>query len=1851
MSSDLNKLVGKRVADRYCITGTIGKGGMGVVYRAIPFDDPSDYVAIKLIQRDGQMGSDDLLRFQKEAALMSQLYHPNIIYFHELGLFSDADEGIGSGYYIVMEIASGRNLKEILQRDGRRDLSYFFQVGLQVSDALSYTHAKSIVHRDIKPHNIIVAEQGPDARGLGLKVLDFGVARLADAIHQKSRAGRKTFEDYAGTPLYMAPEQTALMDAPVDHRVDLYSLGCVLYEVLAGKPPFTANTREKLERQHCFATQEPLAAVRPDIPPAVEEIVHKLLAKHPDQRYQTAFGLYADLKRAQTRYETRRAKGFSFPLGLKDRFQSVSAHIPLAGREEARERLIAGYQALQSAQGRAQMAVITGSSGLGKTRLLAEFRGWLADHKSRFISCSFSQHENALDFNALANAFNEYLYRVNKSQPHEAEEIRNKVKANLGPAAHWVAEVVPGLKPFISEEIEELGPGLDGYDSPAFVKAFSDFTKCLAAENQPLVFMIDNLHWADAKSLKLIDEFFSQGNSLRFYLVVSLRPVTDAQRSRVGQFLEKFSRLKRRYHEIVLTPFNAESVQKVLASVLQSEQASREDLVAWIMEQSAGLPMHVVELIRALVARDLLYLDEKTGEWKYDLATIQATPMQLDSIDLVLTRILGYGDSDRRVLEIAATAGLTFQFETLLIEGRAQASAVAQSLERAEADGLLRRIPEDEDLKHLGKAFSFAHKKARDTIYEHIPVDRRRVLHEAIGVRMEALRGERVSPQSIFALAHHFSTALTDGKTSSLELAKHCVRANVAAGDAARRSQSWMSAERYFENAWQVMEDWGDRLSRPQERAQIMEALADLAAVQRRLSEAMEKMGKVLASDLSPTRHAEVAIKAVRYHSQAGRVTDSFRLIQETLAKVGLRLPQGGLADWALLGWNLLWDGMTRDVRRGRSFQALRMAWRERSKSGASSPKGGLVPAAALYEAGVDAMLRMRPSHALLLHEAALRHATREAASPEVALRMAARRAALLGYAGFVSPSYRLFDLCMELGGQLKSRGPLGFVCLYRAQTLDYMKNRFDELADDLDRAEGMLLESGERQAGAEVLVFKGYRQLLLGDIGAMARSLERVGELVPARNWLASREVAFTIFAHLLQGSRDIVARKGETFLRRRRRAQGRLHDQFSLIVQTLVALARGEIDRTREFYQRAVQRFAQGQSREYLHPFEEDFVALFAVVVPALVEQEQGRHLMREGERRETMRMLVRRVSSQRAGSGAIALLVKARCRDILGKGRVPACYDEAMRASLMTGNILTQFFGNVWFGEYLIARGQPMKAEYIRRAMQIARSKQLKGLSDLAEQALRRHRQEAVVETSESQSVESRARVGAMHTELVLESLRLVSQCLSRESELTEDLARFFGATWSHAYSTGKILLLAIDEQGRPLRQVFGVTDGGREEEIKEYASPYINIRSTLFLPASDAPWVNPASRRRSLAQFAASSSEAALGGDTIKQHDAGDNAATIFIDAGISASATVTMSASATGAAEGQDERTQVVESSVEPPTPESSDPTPAERTGGVTLNAIIPLRVAAGNIGILFIENIDLKGKDSALCRHELDAFGAQIGLVVARKGLGVVSADDTTSAPKQVERVVYQPGSHAMETVPWLMTWSEGALRATRETTWYEGLSFGENQYLLAFCHLTGPAEIREELGSMIWYHLRVLRALSGASGRAGVDLGEIREEMAGLLAADPRAGKLTSIGLAFSVFDRQTRLCTSGHFGTTRPVLMNLENHITPFNDVVIRMSGGQDLRYWEVVAEIQGPHVYVLTADSSRLDSAMAATSRQRFDEVFASAVREREGRALVNAAVMPEHRPRFYLGAVMIPEVTGQTKTVTVTVVPRG
>ncbi len=258
---------GALLNDRYQLLEKLGSGGMADVFRArdLMLDR---YVAIKVLRKDFSTNPDFQNQFKLEARAAANLSHPNIVTVHDFG-FAD------NLLYIVMEYIPGKDLKALIRDKGRYSVQDGIPLLVQACAGIGYAHRAGLVHCDVKPHNMLVSNDGR------LKVTDFGIARALASITPTERT-----EVVWGSPLYFAPEQAA--GEPPSPSSDVYSLGVVLYELLSGTPPFTASTADELARLHISARPIPIREYIPEIPASLEEIITKILSKEPAARYRTA---------------------------------------------------------------------------------------------------------------------------------------------------------------------------------------------------------------------------------------------------------------------------------------------------------------------------------------------------------------------------------------------------------------------------------------------------------------------------------------------------------------------------------------------------------------------------------------------------------------------------------------------------------------------------------------------------------------------------------------------------------------------------------------------------------------------------------------------------------------------------------------------------------------------------------------------------------------------------------------------------------------------------------------------------------------------------------------------------------------------------------------------------------------------------------------------------------------------------------------------------------------------------------------------------------------------------------------------------------------------------------------------------------------------------------------------------------------------------------------------------------------------------------------------------------------------------------------------------------------------------
>ncbi len=292
-------LIGTDVAQGYKLLEQIGRGAMGSVYKAVSLTDPDEIVAVKVLHKSLLNDVEPVRRFQLEAQLTSRLSHRNIVSVDDYGIIDDGRP------YMIMDLIEGTGINDIVDREGPMDVARALPIFQQLASALGHAHNNNIVHRDVKLSNVMLVNMGHQRDVV--KLVDFGIAKhfefdQADGEYSGNNEGITAAGQVVGSPLYMSPEQC--MGQPLDHRTDIYSLGCVMYYVLTGHPVFSAESVVELMQQQISRQPGAMASPSHAVPQFIEEIVFNCLAKMPEDRYQSMEELEEELEIAMTRLVT-----------------------------------------------------------------------------------------------------------------------------------------------------------------------------------------------------------------------------------------------------------------------------------------------------------------------------------------------------------------------------------------------------------------------------------------------------------------------------------------------------------------------------------------------------------------------------------------------------------------------------------------------------------------------------------------------------------------------------------------------------------------------------------------------------------------------------------------------------------------------------------------------------------------------------------------------------------------------------------------------------------------------------------------------------------------------------------------------------------------------------------------------------------------------------------------------------------------------------------------------------------------------------------------------------------------------------------------------------------------------------------------------------------------------------------------------------------------------------------------------------------------------------------------------------------------------------------------------------------
>ncbi|WP_437541156.1 AAA family ATPase [Sorangium sp. So ce367] len=756
-------------SSRYAIIEVLYEGSDTLLYRAVREGD-GRHVVLKVLRHDhASPRARERLRHEYEVA--RALETTAIVKPYALEMLGDQPA-------LVLEDFGGVSLDRLQQ--GPMPLESFFPLAVRSAEALAEVHRHGVVHKDIKPQNLILQPATGE-----VKITDLGIAsRIPRELQHLEHIGL-----IEGTLAYMAPEQTGRMNRWIDERTDLYSLGVVFYELLTGSLPFRAS--DPVAWVHCHIAQKPPPphALVPSIPPLLSEAVLKLLSKAAEERYQSAAGLRHDLDECFARW---RASGAIPPFALGQRDLSDRFQVPqrLYGREREVTALLAVFERVVT-QGRPELVLVSGYSGIGKSSLVAELHRPIVRERGFFLSGKFDQTARDIPYRAFLQAFRALLQEILGASEEQVERWRRRLREALGESGRLLADVLPELTLLLGPQppVPELPPA----EAQSRLHAtLQRFVAACARKEHPVALFLDDLQWADAASLQLLEQLATYAGAEHLLLIGAYRDNEVGPAHPLRLTLAEVRRRGAAVSELVLEPLSAAHVAALVAEAVHAPHAPHtpteqvEPLSRLVYEKTGGNPFFVLQFLIALHQEALITFDADEVAWRWDIAAIRDKGFTDNVVELMTGKLKRLSVPAREALTLAACLGSSLDLDTLAVVAGHPAE-LRDALEEAVREGLLLR---------RGSAYRFLHDRVQQAAYSLIPAGQLAERHLGIGRLLLSAQRAEERDDALFDVVGHLNrgAALLRSQAERDEVAA----LNLRAGRKAKAAAAFQSAAALF---------------------------------------------------------------------------------------------------------------------------------------------------------------------------------------------------------------------------------------------------------------------------------------------------------------------------------------------------------------------------------------------------------------------------------------------------------------------------------------------------------------------------------------------------------------------------------------------------------------------------------------------------------------------------------------------------------------------------------------------------------------------------------------------------------------------------------------------------------------------------------------------------------------------------------------------------------------------------------------------------------------------------------------------------------------------------------------------
>ncbi|MEG5064014.1 AAA family ATPase [Microcoleus sp. B3-A4] len=852
-----------------------------LVYRALREADRQPLI-LKLL-KESYPTPQELLRYRTEYRITRELKEAGVVQVYDLQKYQNS-------LVIFVEDFGGESLK-IWMQQRKFSLKEFLLLAIAATETLGQIHSANIIHKDINPSNIVYNPETGQ-----LKIIDFGISTQLT----REMPTLKNPNVLEGTLAYISPEQTGRMNRSIDYRSDFYSLGVTFYELLTGKLPF--ETEDALELVHCHIARQPVPPheIEPEIPLIVSQIVSKLMAKNAENRYQTALGLKQDLEMCLVQLQETDSIE-EFDLGTLDLTDHFLIPEKLYGRETEVFYLLTAFERVRNAS--AEMMLVAGLSGIGKTAVVNEVHKPIARQGGYFIKGKYDQFQRNIPFSAFVQAFRELMGQLLSESDAQLHRWKTLILTAVGESGQVLIDVIPELEHIIGAQ----SPALELSGSAAqnrFNLLMQKFVQVFTQAEHPLVMFLDDLQWADSASLKLLQLLMEDTGHL-----LVLGAYRDNEVSPAHPFMLTVDEIVKSgavVNTITLQPLSLADLNQLVADTLICDLSLAQPLTELVYQKTQGNPFFSTQFLKALHEDGQIIFNPpqsplskggSKGGWQCDINQVKFADAS-DVVEFMAAQLQKLPAPTQDVLKLAACIGAQFDLDTLAVVSEELPEQTESALWKALQEGLILVISEGYNFIQAdaqspnqsvaNPTYKFLHDRVQQAAYSLIPDDQKQATHLKIGQLLLQSSSEIETEEKLFDIVGHLNQGIE--LINQLSERSALAQLNLEGGRKARNSTAYAAANIYLQTGIKLLtpQCWQNQYELT---LNLYVAAAEIAYLNGDF-EGMEQMAALVLQE-AQTILERVKIYEIKIAAQTAqsKVLETIAVAREALLQLGIELP------------------------------------------------------------------------------------------------------------------------------------------------------------------------------------------------------------------------------------------------------------------------------------------------------------------------------------------------------------------------------------------------------------------------------------------------------------------------------------------------------------------------------------------------------------------------------------------------------------------------------------------------------------------------------------------------------------------------------------------------------------------------------------------------------------------------------------------------------------------------------------------------------------------------------------------------------------------------------------------------